>query len=51
MLGVIKDNNEEMSKEGTQILLNKIESNNDAELGIINLDTKIVIRDSVRKIN
>lgn len=42
---------EEMSKEGTQILLNKIENNDNAELGIINLDTKIVIRDSVRKIN
>lgn len=42
---------EEMSKEGTQILLNKIESNETAELGIINLDTKIIVRDSIKKIN
>lgn len=42
---------EEMGKEGTQILLNKIESNETAELGIINLDTKIVIRDSIKKID
>ncbi len=42
---------EEMSKEGTQILLNKIESNETAELGIINLDTKLIVRDSIKKIN
>jgi len=42
---------EDMSKEGTQILLNKIENNKTEELGIINLDTKIVIRDSIKKIN
>lgn len=42
---------EEMSKEGTQILLNKIENNEKDELGIINLETKLIIRDSIKKIN
>jgi DNA-binding LacI/PurR family transcriptional regulator len=42
---------EEMSKEGTQILINKIENNESAELGIINLDTQLIIRDSIKKIN
>lgn len=42
---------EEMSKEGTQILLNKIEQSEDSELGIIHLDTKLVIRDSIKKLN
>ncbi len=42
---------EEMSKEGTQILLNKIEKSEIAELGIINLETKLIVRDSIFKIN
>lgn len=42
---------EEMSKEGTQILLNKIEGELMDNLGIINLDTKLIVRDSVKKIN
>lgn len=42
---------EEMSKEGAQILLNKIENKNVEEVGIINLDTELIIRDSVKKIN
>jgi len=42
---------EEMSKEGAQILLNKIESEEVEELGIINLDTKLIIRDSIKKLN
>lgn len=42
---------EEMSKEGAQILLNKIEGKNVSEVGIINLDTELIIRDSIRKIN
>lgn len=42
---------EEMSKEGTQILLNKIELQNADEVGIINLDTELIIRDSIKKIN
>ncbi|MCK5278102.1 MAG: LacI family DNA-binding transcriptional regulator [Cyclobacteriaceae bacterium] len=42
---------EEMSKEGTQILLNKIENSKMEEPGIIHLDTKLIIRDSVKKIN
>jgi LacI family transcriptional regulator len=42
---------EEMSKEGAQILLNKIEHDNVQEMGVIYLDTKLVIRDSVKKIN
>ncbi len=42
---------EEMSSEGAQILLNKIESKVVEELGILNLDTKLVIRDSIKKIN
>jgi len=41
---------EEMSKEGTQILLNKIEQDDVEELGIINLDTELIIRDSIKKI-
>lgn len=41
---------EEMSKEGTQILLNKIENSVTEEIGIINLDTKLVVRDSIKKI-
>jgi len=40
-----------MSKEGAQILLNKIESKEVEELGIINLDTKLIIRDSIKKLN
>ena len=42
---------EEMSSEGAQILLNKIESKDVEELGILNLDTKLIIRDSIKKIN
>jgi len=42
---------EEMSKEGAQILLNKIANQEVVELNIINLDTKLIIRDSVKKIN
>ena len=42
---------EDMSKEGTQILLNKIENNETVELGIINLDTRIIIRDSINKVD
>ena len=42
---------EEMSKEGTQILLNKIEGKDLEDPGIINLDTKLIIRDSVRQIS
>ncbi len=42
---------EEMSKEGAQILLQKIENVETEVIGIINLDTKLVIRDSVKKIN
>jgi len=42
---------EEMSKEGTQILLNKIEQQNAEEVGIINLDTELIVRDSIKKIN
>ena len=41
---------EEMSKEGAQILLNKIEGDDPKELGIINLDTKLIVRDSVKKL-
>ena len=41
---------EEMSKEGAQILINKIEQKEFEEPGIINLDTELVIRDSVKKI-
>ena len=41
---------EEMSKEGTQILINKIEHEEKKELGIINLDTKLIIRDSIKKL-
>ena len=42
---------EEMSSEGAQILLNKIENKVVEELGIIHLDTKLVIRDSIKKID
>ena len=42
---------EEMSKEGTQILLNKIEQQNAEEVGIINLETELIVRDSIKKIN
>lgn len=42
---------EEMSKEGTQILLDKIENNKIIEPGIIHLETNLIIRDSVKKIN
>lgn len=42
---------EEMSREGAQILLNKIENENIEELGIINLDTKMIIRDSIKKVD
>ena len=41
----------EMSKEGAQILLNKIEGDAMDNPGIINLNTKLIIRDSVKKIN
>ena len=41
---------EEMSKEGTQILLSKIEHEEKKELGIINLETKLIIRDSIKKL-
>ena len=41
---------EEMNQEGAQIILNKIEGDDPRELGIINLDTKLIIRDSVRKL-
>ncbi len=42
---------EEMSKEGAQILLSKIEGETMENLGIINLDAKLIVRDSVKKIN
>jgi len=43
---------EEMSKEGTQILLNKIERSKDIQKeGIVYLDTELVLRDSIQKIN
>ena len=42
---------EEMSKEGAQILLKKIDSKEIEVPGIINLDTQLIIRDSVKKIN
>ena len=41
---------EQMSKEGAQILLNKIEHDDVRDVGIIYLDTELVIRDSVKKI-
>lgn len=41
---------EEMSKEGTQILLDKIENNKIIEPGIIHLETNLIIRDSVKKL-
>ena len=41
---------EEMSKKGTEILLNKIEQGEKKALGIINLDTKLIIRDSIKKL-
>lgn len=42
---------EEMSTEGTQILLNKIEQKDVEEPGIINLDTELVIRDSIKRLS
>lgn len=42
---------EEMSKEGAQILINKIENKKIEDPGIINLDTQLIVRDSVKKIN
>lgn len=42
---------EEMSTEGTQILLNKIEQKDVVEPGIINLDTELIIRDSIKKLD
>ncbi len=41
---------EEMSREGIEILLKKIEGDEVEEIGIINLDTELIIRDSVKKI-
>ena len=41
---------EEMSKEGAKILLNKIETEDVIETGIINLDTELIIRDSIKKL-
>jgi len=42
---------EEMSREGTQILLNKIERTEENDFSIIHLDTKLIIRDSIKKLN
>ena len=42
---------EEMSKEGAQILLNKIEHSDAHEAGIIYLDTELIIRDSIIKVD
>ena len=42
---------EEMSKEGAQIILNKIEGESIEDPGIINLDTKLIIRDSVKQLS
>jgi LacI family transcriptional regulator len=42
---------EDMSRESSQILMNKIESNKFEEPGTIHFNTKLIIRDSVRKIN
>lgn len=42
---------EEMSKKGTQILLNKIENIKIEAPDIIHLETKLIIRDSVKKLN
>ncbi len=42
---------EEMSKEGAQILINKIENKKMEDPGILNLDTQLIVRDSVKKIN
>ncbi len=43
---------EEMSKEGAQILINKIERGEEApQKELIHLDTKLVIRDSIKKLD
>lgn len=42
---------EEMSREGIEILLKKIEGGEIEDIGIINLDTELIIRDSIKKIN
>jgi DNA-binding LacI/PurR family transcriptional regulator len=42
---------EDMSRESSQILMNKIESNKFEDPGTIHFNTKLIIRDSVRKIN
>jgi LacI family transcriptional regulator len=42
---------EEMSREATQILLNKMANLEHQPTGIIHLATKLVIRDSIKKIN
>jgi len=42
---------EEMSREAAQILLNKMTNSGENELGIIHLDTKLVIRDSIKKMD
>jgi DNA-binding LacI/PurR family transcriptional regulator len=42
---------EEMSREATQILLNKLANLEEQPIGIIHLATKMVIRDSIKKIN
>jgi LacI family transcriptional regulator len=42
---------EEMSMESTQILLNKIERSEQHEVGIIHFNTKLIVRDSVRKLH
>ncbi len=42
---------EEMSKEGAQILINKIERGEGPQKEIIHLDTKLIIRDSIKKLN
>jgi DNA-binding LacI/PurR family transcriptional regulator len=40
-----------MSREATQILLNKMANLEHQPAGIIHLATKLVIRDSIKKIN
>jgi len=42
---------EEMSRHGAEILLEKIEGSYNSDLEEIHLDSKLVIRDSVKKIN
>ncbi len=42
---------EDMSKESTKILLNKIEMDKLDDPGIIHFETKLIIRDSIKKLN